>query len=259
HLPSHSGHHRAPPGRASRFPLLRADRTWQRDSNGGEEGRRQRGADIPVLRVRRKNQSGSSAFPRSRHSSRTSEPDGKAGCSALTPGRREGNNDNCPSFRDRDRQSLVRQIQRQPGRGRTINPNSEAAVVCHPDQGPRSSRSRRSGHFLLNNEIYGAIDNDPRGRYRKFRDMKLKAKVMEAEKNVRLSEGLLAKVANVARAENRTPDELLEDAAELYLKNRRWEKLLEFGENNARNLGLTGEGVPRLIAEARREQEERGR
>jgi hypothetical protein len=89
--------------------------------------------------------------------------------------------------------------------------------------------------------------------------MKLKAKVMEAEKNVRLSEGLLAKVANAARAENRTPGELLEDAAELYLKNRRWQKLLEFGEKNARNLGLTGEDVPRLIAEARREQKERGR
>ena len=67
---------------------------------------------------------------------------------------------------------------------------------------------------------------------------------MEAEKNVRLSEGLLAKVANAARAENRTPDELLEDAAELYLKNRRWQELLEFGEKNARNLGLTGEDVP---------------
>jgi predicted transcriptional regulator len=89
--------------------------------------------------------------------------------------------------------------------------------------------------------------------------MKLKAKVMEAEKNVRLSEGLLAKVANAARAENRTPDELLEDAAELYLKNQRWEKLLEFGEQNARNLGLTEEDVSRLIAEARRDQKERGR
>ncbi len=89
--------------------------------------------------------------------------------------------------------------------------------------------------------------------------MKLKAKVMEAEKNVRLSEGLLAKLANAARAENRTLDELLEDAAELYLKNRRWQELLEFGEKNARNLGLIAEDVPRLVAEARREQEERCR
>jgi len=134
--------------------------------------------------------------------------------------------------------------------------------ACHPE-GPAvligGRRTRRGGRYLLNNETHGAIDNDPRGRYRKFRCMKLKAKVMEAEKNVRLSKGLLAKVANAARAENRTPDELLEDAAELYLKNRRWQELLEFGEKNARNLGLTGEDVPRLIAEARREQEERGR
>lgn len=76
---------------------------------------------------------------------------------------------------------------------------------------------------------------------------------MEAEKKVRLSAGLPAKVANAARAENRTPDELLEHAAELYLKNRRWQKLLEFGEQNARDLGLTVEDVPRLIAEVRRE------
>jgi hypothetical protein len=53
----------------------------------------------------------------------------------------------------------------------------------------------------------------------------------------KLSEGLLAKVANAVRAENRTPDKLLEDAAELYLKNRHWQKLLEFGEQNAR-IGL---------------------
>jgi len=82
---------------------------------------------------------------------------------------------------------------------------------------------------------------------------------MELQKNVRLSEGLLAKIANAAQAENRTPDELLEDAAELYLKNRRWQKLLEFGEQNARDLGLTAEDVPRLIEEARYEQKERGR
>jgi uncharacterized protein YjiS (DUF1127 family) len=81
--------------------------------------------------------------------------------------------------------------------------------------------------------------------------MKLKAKVIEPEKNVRLSAGLLAKVTNAAQAENRTPDELVEDAAELYLENRRWQKLLEFGEQNARDLGLTAEDVPRLIAEAR--------
>jgi predicted transcriptional regulator len=82
---------------------------------------------------------------------------------------------------------------------------------------------------------------------------------MKAQNNVRLPPELLAKVANAARAENRTPDELLEDAAELYLKNRRWQKLLEFGEQNARDLGLTAEDVPRLIAEARCEPKERGR
>ena len=82
---------------------------------------------------------------------------------------------------------------------------------------------------------------------------------MEPKKNVRLSEGLLAKVTDAAREENRTPDELLEDAAELYLENRRWQNLLEVGEQKARDLGLTAEDVPRLITEARREQKGRGR
>jgi hypothetical protein len=108
-------------------------------------------------------------------------------------------------------------------------------------------------------ETRGAIDSGRRGRYRRLSLVELKAKVMNPEKNVRLSAGLLAKVVDAARAENRTPDELLEDAAQLYLKNRRWQKLLEFGERNARNLGLTAEDVPRLIAETRCEQEERGR
>jgi len=81
---------------------------------------------------------------------------------------------------------------------------------------------------------------------------------MEPQKNVRLSEELLAKVVNAAREENKTPDELVEEAAELYLENRRWQKLLEVGQQRARDLGLEVEDAPDLDAGERREQKERG-
>ena len=79
------------------------------------------------------------------------------------------------------------------------------------------------------------------------------------DKNVRLPKGLLAKIENAARAENRTPDELLEDAAELYLRRQRLEKLYAYGEERARARGLKEKDVPRLIAESRREARERER
>jgi len=100
------------------------------------------------------------------------------------------------------------------------------------------------GHIRL-----GAIDKGPRGRYRNLGLIKLRAQVMEPEKNARLSGALFAKVTNAAQEENRTPDELVEEAVELYLENRRWQKLLELGEDKARDLGLEAEDGPGLDEE----------
>jgi len=77
---------------------------------------------------------------------------------------------------------------------------------------------------------------------------------MEPQKNVRLSEELLAKVVNAAREENKTPDELVEEAAELYLENRRWQKLLEVGQQRARDLGLVNWVAPEAGLDAETEK-----
>jgi hypothetical protein len=45
----------------------------------------------------------------------------------------------------------------------------------------------------------------------------------------------------------------MREAVELYLKDRRWQRLLAYGEQQARNLGLSETDVPRLIEEYRRE------
>lgn len=64
---------------------------------------------------------------------------------------------------------------------------------------------------------------------------------------------LLAEIQAAADEEKRTPEELLREAIERYLENRRWEQLVAYGQQRARELGLTEADVPRLIAESRRE------
>ena len=65
---------------------------------------------------------------------------------------------------------------------------------------------------------------------------------------------LLAEVQAAADEEHRAPAELVRDAIERYLDERQWSKLLAYGHERSRALGLTEADVPRLIAEARREQ-----
>jgi predicted transcriptional regulator len=65
---------------------------------------------------------------------------------------------------------------------------------------------------------------------------------------------LLAEIQAAADEERRTATELLREAVEHYLENRRWQRLLAFGEEQAHSLGLTEADVPRLIAEYRQEK-----
>lgn len=62
---------------------------------------------------------------------------------------------------------------------------------------------------------------------------------------------LLAEIQAAADEESRTSDELVREAVECYLKDRRWQRLLAYGERQARSLGLTDADVPRLIEEYR--------
>ncbi|HMC32489.1 MAG TPA: ribbon-helix-helix protein, CopG family, partial [Candidatus Angelobacter sp.] len=70
---------------------------------------------------------------------------------------------------------------------------------------------------------------------------------------VKMPASLLAEVQAAAEEEQRTLEEVMREAVERYLKDRRWQRLLAYGEQQARALGLSEADVPRLIEEYRRE------
>lgn len=71
--------------------------------------------------------------------------------------------------------------------------------------------------------------------------------------SVKMPSSLLAELQAAADEERRTSDELVCEAVQRYLKDRRWQRLLAYGEQQARLLGLTEADVPRLIEEYRQE------
>lgn len=71
---------------------------------------------------------------------------------------------------------------------------------------------------------------------------------------VKMPSSLLAEVQEAATEEHRTGEDLVREAVERYLKDRRWHRLLAYGEQQARALGLSDADVPRLIEEYRRER-----
>jgi metal-responsive CopG/Arc/MetJ family transcriptional regulator len=77
---------------------------------------------------------------------------------------------------------------------------------------------------------------------------------MQNEKeSVRMPSSLMAQIKAAADEEQRTSDELVRDAVVRYLEERRWQRILAYGEQQARSLGLTEADVPRLIEEYRKE------
>ena len=69
---------------------------------------------------------------------------------------------------------------------------------------------------------------------------------------------LLAEIKAAADEDKRSTEEVLREAIECYLRNRRWQRIFAYGEERARSMGLSEEDIPRLIAESRQEQR-RGR
>ncbi|MBV8358029.1 MAG: hypothetical protein JO189_08850 [Deltaproteobacteria bacterium] len=65
---------------------------------------------------------------------------------------------------------------------------------------------------------------------------------------------LLVEIKAVADQDKRSAEDVLREAIEHYLRNRRWQRIFAYGEQRARTLGLSEEDVPRLIAESRQEQ-----
>lgn len=64
---------------------------------------------------------------------------------------------------------------------------------------------------------------------------------------------LLSEITAAADEDQREAGELVGEALEIYLKNRRWRRLVERGQARARELGLTDADLPRLIAKSREE------
>jgi len=77
---------------------------------------------------------------------------------------------------------------------------------------------------------------------------------MHAANNISLPEPLLAEIQNAAQAEHRTVDEVLTDAVKRYVEDRSWTKLLDYGAERAKTLGIKESDIDQLIAESRAEQ-----
>ena len=74
---------------------------------------------------------------------------------------------------------------------------------------------------------------------------------MGAANNISLPEPLLAEIRSAAQAEHRTVDEVLTDAVKRYVEERSWTRLLDYGAERAKALGVKESDVDRLIAESR--------
>lgn len=75
--------------------------------------------------------------------------------------------------------------------------------------------------------------------------------------SVRMPSSLIAEIQAAATEEHRSREEVVREAIERYLRNRRWQRILAYGEQQARSLGLTDADVPRLIEEYRQEHQSR--
>jgi len=61
-------------------------------------------------------------------------------------------------------------------------------------------------------------------------------------------------IERIAREENKTLPELLEEAVRQYISRKRWQKIRNWGAETAKQLGIkTDEDVERLIDEVREE------
>jgi predicted transcriptional regulator len=72
-----------------------------------------------------------------------------------------------------------------------------------------------------------------------------------AERNIPVREELVAEIEKVARAQNRTVEEVLDEALDRYIKDRQWVSVKSYGRAKARERNVTEEDVDKAIAEVR--------
>ena len=69
-----------------------------------------------------------------------------------------------------------------------------------------------------------------------------------------LPDRLLAEIEKAAQAQERPVNELLAEAVEAYLQEKKWARLQSYGRNKARERGLTEDDVDPLIQASRRDR-----
>ncbi len=74
---------------------------------------------------------------------------------------------------------------------------------------------------------------------------------MSPTRTITLADELYDQASREAAAEGKTTDEITRDALTSYLALRRLDRLQEYGQRQANELGLTEADLPRLIAETR--------
>ena len=80
-----------------------------------------------------------------------------------------------------------------------------------------------------------------------------------SDSNIRVSDALMAELQRAADVEQRSLDEVVEDAVARYLRLKRRERLYAYGEGQAKRLGIEEQDVPALVKEIRRDTSARGR
>lgn len=80
-----------------------------------------------------------------------------------------------------------------------------------------------------------------------------------SDSSIRVSEALMAELQRAADVEQRSPEEVVEDAVERYLRLKRRERLYAYGEGQVERLGIKAEDVPALVKEIRRDTSARNR
>jgi predicted transcriptional regulator len=77
--------------------------------------------------------------------------------------------------------------------------------------------------------------------------------------NIRVSDALMVELQRAADVEQRSPEAVVGDAVERYLRLKRRERLYAYGEGQAERLGIKDEDVPALVKEIRRDTSARDR
>jgi hypothetical protein len=80
---------------------------------------------------------------------------------------------------------------------------------------------------------------------------------MGQTENLSLPDGLQTEIEKVARAQERTVNEVLAEAVDRYIREKQWQSLKSYGRQKARERGIKERDVLRLIAESRQEHEQR--